>query len=133
MRAIMLGIRMKLSFVLLLISIFQSAQAQQLPSVETLLPKLYEFGQNYRATLPSLTCDESIVSQTVKNGKVQKEMKVESTLTEARDRPEPNPDVYKRQVRTGNGAGQLAAGSCHAHSRACTGSGSSPAAIPLAG
>jgi hypothetical protein len=99
----MLGIRMKLSFVLLLISIFQSAQAQQLPSVETLLPKLYEFGQNYRATLPSLTCDESIVSQTVKNGKVQKEMKVESTLTEARDRPEPNPFTERHAFRTING------------------------------
>ena len=82
---------MKLLYGLLLILLSYSAQAQQLPSVETLLPKLYAYAHNYRATLPSLSCDESITSQMVKNGKVRKEVKVESTLTEVRDRPEPNP------------------------------------------
>ncbi len=94
---------MKLSFALLPILLYQSAHAQQLPSLETLLPKLYDNGQSYRATLPSLTCDESITSQEVRNGKIRKEMKIESTLTEVRDRPEPNPFTEHHAFKTVDG------------------------------
>ena len=78
-------------------------RAQQLPSIETLLPRLYAYADHYRATLPSLTCDESITSQKVRNGKVHKEVKVESTLTEVRDRPEPTPFSERHAFKTVDG------------------------------
>ena len=58
--------------------------AQQLPAPDELLARLYAYTADYRATLPSLTCDESIVSQRLKHGKVKWEVRVESTLREVR-------------------------------------------------
>jgi hypothetical protein len=94
---------MKILFALFLLLHFRSAGAQQPPSLETLLPRLYAYAQNYRATLPSLTCDESIASQVVKNAKVSKEMKIESTLTEVRDRSEPDPFTEHHAFKTVDG------------------------------
>lgn len=86
---------------LTLFSVF--AQAQQTPAVEAVLPRIYACARDYQAKLPSLSCDESITSQTVKNGKVRKEVKVESTLTEVRDRPEPDPFTEHHIVKTVDG------------------------------
>lgn len=97
------AIPMKLLFAFLLILLSKSAEARQTPSPETLLPQLYAYAQHYRATLPSLTCDESITSQEVKGGKVRKEVKVESTLTEVRDRPDPNPFTERHAFKTVDG------------------------------
>lgn len=55
-----------------------------LPTVAELLPKIYAYAAQYRATLPSLECDESIVSQRVAKGKVKWEVKWESRLREVR-------------------------------------------------
>lgn len=79
-----------------------TAQAQ-LPSVDTLLTQLYAYARQYQASLPSLTCDESIVSQVMKNGKVKKEMKIESTLRELRTGPGSDPFREQHEFKTVDG------------------------------
>lgn len=75
---------------LLLLAGFAPISAQQpLPSVEKLVSQLYTYGQDYISKLPSLSCDEAITSQIVKKGKVQKEVRVQSTLREVR-KPAPS-------------------------------------------
>jgi len=65
MRAIMLGIRMKLSFVSPAhLDFFNLLRPQQTAFSGDAAAKALRIRQNYRATLPRLTCDESIVSQT---------------------------------------------------------------------
>jgi hypothetical protein len=54
------------------------------PADLPLLDRLYAYSTEYSAALPSLSCDESIVSQEVKNGKVKWEVRIESTLRELR-------------------------------------------------
>lgn len=54
------------------------------PANVPLLDRLYAYSDQYSAALPSLSCDESIVSQEVKNGKVKWEVRIESTLRELR-------------------------------------------------
>ena len=67
------------------------AHAQQAPSLDELLPRLYAYAREYRAKLPSLSCDEAITSQVVKKGKVKKEMKIEASLREIHDSSITNP------------------------------------------
>lgn len=76
---------MRSSFTLLLCLLPVCSNAQQAPSLDELLPRLYAYAREYRAKLPSLSCDESITSQTVRNGKVEKEVKIEATLRVIRD------------------------------------------------
>lgn len=55
------------------------------PSLDVLLDRLYAYAAQYRATLPSLSCDESIVSQELEyNGKVKRQVRVTGTMREIR-------------------------------------------------
>jgi hypothetical protein len=66
------------------------AQAQQTPSVEEVVKRLVAYSKDYRAKLPALECDESIVSQQIKNNKVKWEVKAEATLRQIRDSKDPD-------------------------------------------
>jgi hypothetical protein len=79
------------------------AQAQQAPSVDELLPRLYAYAREYRAKLPSLSCDEAITSQVLKNGNVKKELLVEATLREVRDDSKTEPFTERRTFKTVDG------------------------------
>ena len=57
---------------------------QQAPALDVLLGKIYAYADDYRATLPSISCSESIVSQELVNGKVKREMRVEGVMREIR-------------------------------------------------
>ncbi len=65
---------------LLLAGMLAVGQDAPKTTVAELLPKLVENGRRYQEALPSLSCEESIVSQEVKHGKVKKEVHVEATL-----------------------------------------------------
>ena len=71
-------------FASLLLAFTPLTPAQQPPAPDALLARLYAFTADYRTTLPSLTCDESIVSQRAKKNKIKTEMHIESTLRELR-------------------------------------------------
>jgi hypothetical protein len=51
--------------------------------------RVIAYAQAYREHLPSLECDEMMLSQRVKNGKVKWEVKIKATLRELRDENEP--------------------------------------------
>lgn len=62
--------------------------AQQ-TSNEEQVRRVIAYTQTYRKHLPSLECDETMLSHRMKNGKVKEEIKVEATLRELRDKNEP--------------------------------------------
>ena len=64
--------------------------------MDELLPRLYTYAREYRAKLPSLSCDESITSQVLKKGKVKKEVKIEASLREIRDDSKTEPFTERR-------------------------------------
>jgi hypothetical protein len=80
--------RMKISTSAILLAIPFLVSAQQ-KSNEEQIRRVIAYAQAYREHLPSLECDEAMVSQRVKNGKVQWEVKVKATLRELRDQNEP--------------------------------------------
>jgi hypothetical protein len=91
------------SMALLFLS-FGSVTAQQpVPTVEKLLPQLYANAREYLAKLPSLSCDESITSQALKKGKVQREVKIESVLREVREATGSNNFSEKHQFTSVDG------------------------------
>jgi hypothetical protein len=51
--------------------------------------RVIAYAQAYREHLPSLECDEAMLSQRVKTGKVKWEVKIKATLRESRDGNEP--------------------------------------------
>lgn len=57
----------------------------QQTSSEEQLRRVIAYAQAYRDHLPSLECDETMLSQRVKNGKVKREVRIEATLRELRD------------------------------------------------
>jgi hypothetical protein len=61
----------------------------QQTSGEEQLRRIIAYTQAYRKRLPSLECDETMLSQRVKNGKVKRQVKIEATLRELRDEKEP--------------------------------------------
>jgi hypothetical protein len=61
----------------------------QQTSNEEQVRRVIAFAQAYREHLPSLECDETMLSQEVKNGKVKREVKIKATLRELRDENEP--------------------------------------------
>lgn len=63
--------------------------ASQQISNEEQLRRVIAYAQAYRKHLPSLECDETMLSQRVKNGKVKRRVKIEATLRELRDENEP--------------------------------------------
>lgn len=68
------------------------AKAQQTPTVDEFVSRLFAYSKDYRARLPSLECDESVVSQQIKSGKVKWEVKIDATLRQIRDST--NPDEF---------------------------------------
>jgi hypothetical protein len=81
-----------------------SVQAQQpVPAIEKLLPQIYDNAREYLAKLPSLSCNESITSQALKKGKVQKEVKIESVLREVRETTGSNNFSEKHQFMSVDG------------------------------
>ncbi len=82
-----------------------SIQAQQaVPTVDQVTSQLYAYGREYIAKLPSLSCDEAITSQSVKKGKVQREVRIQSSLREVRKDTASDEFVETRHFNTVNGA-----------------------------
>jgi hypothetical protein len=61
----------------------------QQTSTEEQLRRVIAYTRAHRQHLHSLECDETMLSQTVKNGKVTREVKIKATLRELRDENEP--------------------------------------------
>jgi hypothetical protein len=77
---------------------------QTLPSVDVFLDRLDAYAKQYQSTLPSLSCDEQITSQTLnRKGKVTWEMKVQSTLREVRTGDPYAPFTETREFKSVNG------------------------------
>jgi hypothetical protein len=64
------------------------AVGQQI-SNEQELRQVFAYTQAYRQHLPSLECDETMLSQRLKNGKVKREVRIKATLRELRDENQP--------------------------------------------
>lgn len=80
------------------------AGCQDLPSLDVLLDRLGAYAKQYQATLPSLSCNEQITSQTLNmKGKVTWEEKVQSTLREVRTGDLYHPFIEKREFKRVNG------------------------------
>jgi len=56
---------------------------------EEQIQQVIAYARAYRERLPSLECDETMLSQRVKGGKVKWEVKIKATLRELRDENEP--------------------------------------------
>jgi hypothetical protein len=67
-----------------------AAPAQDPPSLDTVLTRLFAYARDYRDKLPSLECTESIVSSVVVDGRVKHKVRVEAVLRELRDPQNPN-------------------------------------------
>jgi hypothetical protein len=76
-----------LTFALLLAT--SSRVFGQQTSSEEQLRRIIAYTQAYRRDLPSLECEETMLSQRLKNGKVKRQVKIEATLRELRDEKEP--------------------------------------------
>jgi hypothetical protein len=77
----------------------QSQQALQPASpLQALVDRLYAYADQYRATLPSLSCDERIVSEIMSyDGKIKRRVQVDGTMRELRKTP-PDPfDPFSEQ------------------------------------
>jgi len=81
-------IRMRVLIFSILLAIPWLLAAQQ-TSNEEQLRQVIAYAQAYREHLPSLECDETMFSQSVKNGKIKWQVKIEATLRELRDEKEP--------------------------------------------
>lgn len=79
---------MKILISAVLLAIPLLAAAQQ-TSNEEQIRRVIAYVQAYREHLPSLECDETMLSQSVKNGKVKWEVKIKAILRESRDEKEP--------------------------------------------
>jgi hypothetical protein len=88
---------------LMLFLVAPIAKSQQLPPLDVLLDRLYAYSAEYTATLPSLSCDESIVSQQVKKGKVKKQVRAEGTMREIRTENSDDPFREQHDFKTVNG------------------------------
>lgn len=77
--------------------------AGQLPTDE-LISRLYEYVREYRASLPSFSCDEAITSKIVKKGEVKREMKIIGTLRVLRHNsgPEEFPETHNFRTIDGH-------------------------------
>jgi hypothetical protein len=76
-----------------LLAVAQQASGQQTSgnqtSTEEQVRRVFSYTQAYRKRLPSLECDETMLSQRIRNGKVRREVKIEATLRELQDANEP--------------------------------------------
>jgi len=66
---------------------------QQTPGQQTTneeqVRRVIAYAQAYREHVPSLECEETMLSQRVKDGKVKRQVKIKATLREVRDKSEP--------------------------------------------
>jgi hypothetical protein len=69
-----------------LLAVAQQTSGQQTSgnqtSTEEQVRRVFSYTQAYRKRLPSLECDETMLSQRIRNGKVRREVKIEATLRE---------------------------------------------------
>lgn len=68
---------------------FPAVLAAQQPATDEQIQRVIAYAQTYRQNVPSLECDESMLSQRVLGGKVNWEVKIKATLRELRDQNEP--------------------------------------------
>ena len=94
---------MKALLALLLLAVSAAACSQPSPRVAALLDHLQSYAKDYRERLPSLSCDESITSRVVENGKVKKEVRIEAVLREIRDNSEPDSFTDQYEFKLVNG------------------------------
>ena len=90
---------------LLLFTFFAVAAfpVQQSVDADHWLQHFFDYSREYRRHLPSLECDESMVLQRVKNGKVKWEVRVETTLREIRDETQSDEFKDNYSFKTVNG------------------------------
>ena len=90
---------------LLASSWFAQAQSGQgsSSSVDEVLSKLSQHSREYRAGLPALSCQESVVSEEVRHGQVRKTVKVEGVLREMRNPSNPDQFVERHNFQTVDG------------------------------
>jgi hypothetical protein len=67
----------------------QELNEDQQKSTDEQLRRVIAYAEAYQKNLPSLECDETMLSQRMKNGKVKREVKIKATLRELRDQNEP--------------------------------------------
>lgn len=79
---------MKILISAVLLAIPLLVVGQQISNEEQ-LRRIISYTQAYREHLPSLECDETMLSQRVRKGKVKQEVKIKATLRELRDENEP--------------------------------------------
>jgi hypothetical protein len=77
-------------------SLLQASQDEQ-------LRRVFAYTEAYREHLPSLECEETMLSQRVKNGKVKREVKIKATLRELRDENEPGGFRDEYTLQSGHG------------------------------
>jgi hypothetical protein len=88
------------SAIFLAIPSLVSAQQQ---SNEEHIQQVIAYVQAYRDHLPSLECDEAMLSQRVKKGKVITEVRIKATLRELRDENEPGGFKDEYTLKSVNG------------------------------
>jgi hypothetical protein len=94
--------RMRSFFFAILSALAMSATAQQ-PATPEQIQHVIDYARNYRANVPSLECDESMLSQRIHNGKVNWEVKINATLRELRDDKGPGGFRDEYTFKTVNG------------------------------
>jgi hypothetical protein len=90
----------------LLVGVLEASSQQRLPgqaSEDEQLRRVFAYTQAYRERLPSLECDETMLSQRVKNGKVRRQVRIKATLRELRDENEPGGFRDEYTLKSGNG------------------------------
>jgi hypothetical protein len=75
-------------FAIPLLAVCQQTSSSQ-TSNEEQVRRVIAYTDAYKKRLPSLECDETMLSQRMRNGKVKREVKIEATLRELRDEHEP--------------------------------------------
>lgn len=79
------------------------AGAQQLPSVEELLPRIQAYARQYRQSVPSFEADESVTSQLLDGGAVKKQVRAEMTMRLIRSQTNPEDTTDHYTIHTVNG------------------------------
>jgi hypothetical protein len=76
------------------------------PSIDQQVQRIIAYANDYRNKVPSLECDETILSQKVVSGKVKQTVKIETTLRELRDETQPGgfTDSYTYKLVNGKPA-----------------------------
>lgn len=79
------------------------AAAQQLPSVEELLPRIQAYARQYRQNIPSFEADEAVTSQLLAGGAVKKQVRAEMTMRLIRSQTDPEEMTDHYTIHSVNG------------------------------